>query len=326
MIQTAMPDSRNTIVTAFERLLNDYRQQEFKVATKEEEAEKLKDRELLVKTANYTVNNIINGMAALQLNFAASINELTDRLTTESDKLAEIKKAIAVETENLKQLHQIRLVADALHIFSREHQEKIKCLEIRTATQIEAIEKEMEQTRKIWDKERQEFTLKNQETLKLITQKREQEEADYEYELKRQRKIELDDYLEDRRLQERELKMLELEKTKNWQERQQYLENHRSQFTKNSEKAATFEEKLAEEYNKAKGEAIKEADRKAKIEIDLIEKEWEATKQGNLLKIESLEQTIERQIEQIDRLTTQLEQVNTQAQNLAMQAFQTTGK
>lgn len=79
---------------------------------------------------------------------------------------------------------------------------------------------------------------------------------------------------------------------------------------------------LSEEYNKAKGNAIKEADSKYKVEAELQEKEWSANQQGYELKIESLTAVIERQVEQIAEITSQLQEANTQAQNLAMQAFQ----
>jgi hypothetical protein len=258
----------------------------------------------------------------LQLNFGGIINELTTELTTESDKLEELKKSIEVETKNLEQLRQVRLVADALHILSQEHQEKIRLLETRTTIQVEAINKEIEKTRKLWEKEQQEFTVQAQEVATLLTQQRKREVADYEYELRRNRQIEQDKYLEEKRLQERELEALGQEKTENWAERNKYLVDRQAEFTKNQETVATFDEKLQEETNKARGEAIKEAERKAKVETDLIEKEWEKIKQDNELKLESLQQTIEQQIEQINQLTLQLEQVNNQAQNLAMQAFQ----
>jgi hypothetical protein len=322
MVQTATQNSKSQIMTAFDRLLDEYQQQESKVATKEEEAETVKDRELLIKTADYTVVNIINRMAALQLNFGGIVNELTTELTTESDKLEELKKAIEVETKNLEQLRQVRLVADALHILRQEHQEKIRLLETRTTSQVEAIDKEIGKTRKLWEKEQQEFSVQVQEVATLLTQQREREVADYEYELRRKRQIEQDKYLEEKRLQERELEALQQEKTKNWAERNKHLADRQAEFIKNQEKAATFDEKLQEEANKSRAEAIKEAERKAKVETDLIEKEWEKIKQGNELKLESLQQTIEQQIEQINQLTLQLEQVNNQAQNLAMQAFQ----
>jgi hypothetical protein len=75
------------------------------------------------------------------------------------------------------------------------------------------------------------------------------------------------------------------------------------------------------EYNKAKGEAIKEAERKAKVETDLLEKEWEAAQKGYDFQTSSLEATIARYEQQIAELTTQFQESNSQAQSLAIKAF-----
>jgi hypothetical protein len=326
MTQATFPDNKNTIMAAFGKLLTEYQQTESKVATKEEEAEKAKNQQLLVKTTDYTVDNIVNSMASLQLNFGGIIHQLTDNLTVELDKLEELKKAIAVEREHLQQLSKVRLVADALHILNQEHQAKINILKNQTASQKEAIEKEIAQTRKEWEKEQGEWETKVREVEEQLIKQRKQEEADYQYELERQRTIETNDYEEDKKLQERELQEIAAEKNKDWKVREKYLADNLAEFTTNQEKIAGFEEKLKEEYNKAKGEAIKEAERKAKVETDLLEKEWEATKQGFELKLASLSATIEHQTEQITELNKQLQEVNTQAQNLAMQAFQNPSK
>lgn len=322
MNQPNVKDNKDAIVAAFGQLLTQYQKNESKIATKEEEAEKNKNQQLLNKTLDYTVDNIINGMASLQLSFGSAVNDLADNLTIESNKLEELQKAIAVEKAYLKQLNQVRLVADALHILDREHQEKISSLQVKTTAEKEAIEKEIAQTRKYWQKEQAEFDTKVAEATELLTKQREAEEADYEYELDRQRKIELDEYEENKRLQTRELTEQETNKNKDWAEREKYLAENKKEFIKNKEDIDGFEAKLKEEYNKAKGSAIKEADSKSKVAAELQEKEWAANQQGYELKIESLTSVIERQTEQIAEITTQLQEVNTQAQNLAMQAFQ----
>ncbi len=321
MSQMTYPEGKDRILAAFNQLLQQYQKAESKVATKEEAAEKIKNQELVTKATDYTVDNIVNGMALLQLEFGTAINELTENLTTESIKLEELKKAIAVEKNHLQQLSQVRIVADTLHILQQEHQGKLRLLEEKTSKQQEEITKETENYRKQWEKEQAEFDNRIQEEDRLLQQKREQEEADFQYELARQRKIETDDYEEDKRQQEIELADIRTEKEKNWQEREQYLADNLQEFTENTQKIATFEEKIKEAYNKAKGNAIKEAERKAKVESDLLEKEWEAEKQGYEFKIEALQATIERQINQISELTAQLQETNTQSQNLAMRAF-----
>ena len=322
MNQPNVRDSKDSICTAFNQLLNQYQKSESKIATKEEEAEKAKNQQLLSKTLDYTVDNIINGMASLQLSFGSVVNKLADNLTVESNKLDELQKAIAVEKEHLEQLNQVRLVADALYILNQEHQEKIISLKTRTAAQKEAIEKEIALNRKQWRKEQAEFETRVQEAQELLVKQREEEQADYQYELERQRTIESDEYEENKRLQERELAEKEAINNKEWSEREKYLADNKKEFLKNKEQIDGFEVKLKEEYNKAKGNAIKEADSKHKVEADLQEKEWSANQKGYELKIESLTTVIEKQSQQIAEITAQLQEVNTQAQNLAMQAFQ----
>ena len=322
MNQSNIRDRKDNITTAFNQLLNQYQQSESKIATKEEEAEKNKNQQLLKKTGHYTVDNIINGMAALQLSFGSAIDKLADDLTIESDKLDELNKAIAVEQEHLQQLNQVRLVADALHILYQEHQEKIASLQTQTAREKEFIEKEIVKTRKHWHKEQDEFEIQIQEAAELLAKQRAEEAADYQYELERQRTIENDEYEENKRLQIRELAELEVTNKQDWAEREQYLADNKPEFIKNQEQIEGFEAKLKEEYNKAKGYAIKEADSKYKVETELQEKEWSANQQGYELQIESLTAIITRQTQQIAEITAQLQEANTQAQNLAMQAFQ----
>jgi hypothetical protein len=322
MSQIASQDNKEKILSAFKQLMAEYQKNESKVETKEEEAEKEKNEQLLVKTAAYTVDNIVNGMAVLQLDFGTIINELADKLVLESEKLEEFKKAIGVENQKLVELRQVRLVADALYILRQEHQEELRILEEKIQTQQEAIEKEIAKTRKNWEQESTEFEVKTNEERETIAKQREQKAADDLYEIERVRKLETDRYEETKRLQERELSELERDKQKDWSEREKILAEKQTEFGENTKKIEGHEEKLKQDYNKAKEEAIKEAERQAKIKFDLFEKEWEANKQGCELKIQSLEATIQRNAEQIAELTDRLQTVTTQAQNLAMKAFQ----
>lgn len=322
MTETAIQESKEQIMSAFEMLLKNYQKTDSKIATKEEEAAKEKNKHLLEKAANYTVNNIVNSMATLQLDFGNIIKEIGERLDTESNTLTELKKAISVETEKLAQLKQIRLVADALYILRQEHEEKIKTLENNIAQGKEALTKESEKHRKIWEKEESEFELKLTEETVLLTKLREKQEADFNYAKQIEIKMSMDEYEETKRSQERELTISNQDKEKIWQEREKQLKEEEKDFNSNQKKIEGFEEKLKEEYNKAKGDAIKEAEKEAKIKTDLVEKEWESNKQGFDFKIQSLEATIQRQNEQITEIINQLQNATNQAQNLALKAFQ----
>ena len=321
MSQTEFSSSKNQILAEFEKLLAAEKENGLKVATREEEAKKQKNQELLELASGYTVDNIVNTMASLQLDFGNIISNLSGDLTTEANKLDELKRAIVVEQKHLEQIQKVRLVADALYILRQEHQERLRLLENNTNEQREAITKEMEQTRKLWEQEEQEFTTKVEEENQLLAREREKEAVDYQYTIERNRKIETDEYEEIKRLQEREMQQLSIQKEKSWEEREQILTEQEPEFVKNQEKVAGFEEELKQAYNKARGDAIKDAEREAKVKADLIEKEWEVAESTAQLEIQSLEETIESHRARISELNEQLQAATNQAQNLAMRAF-----
>ncbi|WP_342597275.1 hypothetical protein VKI21_00695 [Cyanobacterium aponinum UTEX 3222] len=322
MSQAELQPTKVQIMSAFHRLLNQYQQQEAKITTKEEAIEKEKNKVLLTKVADYTVNNIVNSMATLQLDFGNLTKEIAIRLENESNILIDLKKAITVEAKRLEELKQIRLVADGLYILRQEHQEKLKLLENQIEESKKLIEIQQEKLRKNWEKEQAEFEIKIAEESKLLEEARAKEEADYNYNLQISRKREMDEYEETKRNQERELNLLGKEKNKLWQERENILASQEEEFKANQEKIAQLEEQIKTEVNKARSEAIQEADREAKVKANLVEKEWEATKQGYEFKIQSLEAKIAQQNQQIDAIALQLQNATNQAQSLALKAFQ----
>ncbi|MDQ2099951.1 MAG: hypothetical protein QQW96_20155 [Tychonema bourrellyi B0820] len=314
-------ESKAKILQNFQQILAENKKIESKVETKEQEAEKAKNKQLLEVASTYTVDSIVKGLADLQLDFGSVINGLSERLSAEASKLDELKRGIEIETAQLQQLQRIRVVADALYILTQEHQEKITALEQSAASQREVIEKDTIQKRKIWEKEQQEFDIIVQERTALIIKEREQETADYRYELERTRTVATDEYEETKRKLERELQQSTREKEKNWVEREKVLSDNQAQFAENQTKAAGFEEELKQAYIKAKEEAIQEVSREAKVKADLVDKEWEGTKQGYELKVQSLQQNIGRQAEQIAEISAQLQATMKQSQDLAMKAF-----
>ena len=324
MVQEKIQKSKEQIMAALQQLLVQNQAKEGKIETKEQIAEKEKNQDLLTKVADYTVDNIVNRMATVQLDFSNLTKEIADRLVTESDVLTELKKAIKVEQEKLVELRQVRLVADALYILRQEHEEKIRLLENQTEEAENQIQEQQEKNRKIWAKEQAEFEASIAESAELLNSKRQEEESDYDYHLEVDRKREMDEYEETKRVQERELKLANQEKNKGWQEREEALASQEAEFKANQEKITGFEEKIKTEVNKARGEAIKEANKEAEVKANLIEKEWEGTKQGLEFKIQSLEAKIQQQNEEIEAIMAQLQNATEQSQNLALRAFQPT--
>lgn len=323
MNKAASRDSKEQILVAFKEVLAEQKKLESRIATREEEAEKAKNKELLDTASTYTVDSIVKGLADLQLDFGSIIQNLAAKLSTETTKLDELKRAIDIENQHLEELRKIRVVADVLHILNLEHQETLRSLEQTHTEERERLEKEQTNLRKAWQKEQETFDNNVQERTARLTADRQRETDDYQYQLERVRKIELDEYEEIKRNLERELQEAEKDKQKQWKERTHLLDSQQTEFTENQKKVEGYPKELEEAIKKAREEAIKDASQDAKVQADLVQKEWEAAKQSYELKVQSLEQTIERQTEQISELSAQLQAVMQQAQNLAMRAFET---
>lgn len=322
MNQFAVKDSKEQIVAAFQRILAERKKLELKIATRQEEAEKEKNKQILSTASTYTVDSIVKGLADLQLEFGSIVIGLSEKLAKENSKLDELKLALEVETKHLQELQQIRVVADALDILNREHQEKLKTLEQNANNQKKGLEKEKNQTRKTWQQEQAEYEIKLQEQNELLAKERQQEIEDYQYRLELARKINTDAYQARKRNLERDLQESTQLKGKDWAEREKILTAQQPQFVEYQKQITAFTTEVEEAIKKAREEAIRDVNQDAKVKADLFEKDWQGSKQSYELKIQSLEQAIAKQAEQIESLSSQLQAALKQAQDLAMRAFE----
>jgi hypothetical protein len=319
-------DSKTQILTELERILAEQNRPSLKVATKEEEAQLAKNKEIVTRAATYTVDTIVKGMADLQLEFGSIVAGLSEKLTLEVEKLTEVKQSIEIETQHQSELQQVRVVADALHIITQEHQQSLKAIEQQLANEQEQLERAQTNIRKQWERSDLEYTEQQAELATVVTKERQKEQDEFQYKATRDRQLQTDAYTETKRNQEQDIRDRDREKQKQWKEREKFLKDNQKLGEENLAKVAAFPAELEESIKKVREEAIKETSSNEKVKADLVEKEWEGSKQGYEMKIQSLERVIERQNEQITAITEQLQTVMNQAQSLAMKAFETSAR
>jgi hypothetical protein len=322
----AVKDSKQQLMQAFQQIISERKKLETKIATKQEEAEKAKNKETLEAASAYTVDSIVKGLADLQLEFGSIVNQLSEKLATQNSKLDELNRAREIATQNLQELQQIRIVADTLDILTQEHREKLKTLEEDIRSKRETLEKEIVQKRKEWQKEQAEYEEALQAYNESLAKQRSLETDEYQYKLETTRKLNTDAYEAIKRDSEREIQENTQHKEKDWAEREKILKQRQPLFTEYQHKITAFPSEMEEAIKKGREEAIKDTSQKAKVEADLFEKDWESTKQSYDAKVQSLEQTIQKQVEQIEGISAQLQTALKQAQDLAMRAFDGSAK
>lgn len=322
MARIIAKDSKEQLKQVFQQIIAERKKSDFKIATKQEVAESEKNQQVLEIASTYTVDSIVKGLADLQLEFGSIVRQLSEKLANENSKLDELKLAIEIETQHLQELQEIRIAADAVHILSQEHQEQLNVIEQNNSNQKQLLGKEIAQQRKNWQQEQSEFETNIQQQNELLLKERQKEADDYQYRLDLTRKINTDAYEARKRNLEREVQEITQTKQKQWAEREKILTDEQPLFKENQKKIESFASEIEEAIKKAREEAIRDVHQDAKVKADLFEKEWQGTKQSYELKIQGLEQTITKQIEQIQSLESQLQAAMKQAQDLAMRAFE----
>ena len=314
--------AKEQLKQAFQQIVADKKRLEFQIATRQEIAEKEKNQQVLEVASTYTVDSIIKGLADLQLEFGGIVRQLSEKLANENSKLDELKLAIEIEVQHLQELQEIRIAADTVHILNQEHQEQLSRLEQNNSSQKQVLEKAIIEQRKNWQQEQSEYESILSQQNELLLRERQRETEDYQYRLELTRKINTDAYDSRKRNLEREVQEVTQIKQKQWTERETLLTEQQPSFEENLKKIESFNVELEEAIKKAREEAIRDVHQDAKVKADLFEKEWQSTKQNYELKVQDLEGSITKQIEQIHGLENQLQAAMKQSQDLAMRAFE----
>jgi len=311
------------ILKSFEKIRADYQRKEKQIATKQDLAARKKDIELVEQASTYTPETVFQGLAQLQSHFGQFVEELSKQMTTEVEKLAQIQRAIQVETQQLETLRNIQITAESLNIQQQEHQNTLQNLTEEYRQKHEQLEQEMTKQRETWQQKQTEYDKEQQKQTATIEKTRSAEEEDYHYQVQWQHTKEADEYEKEKRGLERRLAEEQKKKEKNWQEREQYLTKHQTEFEQHKAKVENMPKELEEAVKKAREDAIKDTYKEEENKAKLRDKEMEAKRKAFELKIDSLNKTVERQKIRIVQLSEQLQTASQQVQQLAMTAVST---
>jgi hypothetical protein len=319
-------NSKEQILAAFKRVLERQKSLASKLITKEEQAEQANNLEVVRAASGYTIENIVKGLADLQLAFGGAIDNLTKRLLDDSVKLDELQRALSVETNRFQHLTEIRAAADALNILKQEYSDDLHQFEEQAKLRTEALDTEQAQVRGRWAEEAKAHDAAAKKFDENLADTRAKAENDFNYQLARTRQIDVDSFEQKKLLALRSNAEEEARRNTNWAEREAALVLRAAEFAAHKKKVDEFSQELDEQVKKTREEAIKETFADAKIKAELLEKEVEANRKVSALQIQSLEATLVKQAEQLEALTAQLQAATKQTQELAHKAIEGTSR
>jgi len=319
---TELPTSSDQIITRFNQLRKAQERRNGELITRAEEAERASRREVVGKAADYTVESIVTGLAELQLEFSTELDTISDRLQSESDKLALLQRAITIESDRLTTLRDIQVAAEALALLNREQALEREAFEARMIEDRAALAKTRETVRADWAEEAasHEAAVVAFETQRA--RERSQAEEAYTYETARKRKRDADDYTNRKLALERQLAETGAQKEADWAAREAYLTVNEEKIVGLRTRVTELPGELDKAVKDARAKAIRDTNEDAEIEAELRQKEHESDLKVFALRIETLESTIVKQAEQTILLSEQLQIASNQSQDLAVKAIE----
>lgn len=149
-----------------------------------------------------------------------------------------------------------------------------------------------------------------------------QEQEEYEYRKKVERKRDEDEYIIKKQVLERELQERLVIKEEEIKKREQFLKEQEDEIKALRKQAEAFPAELKKEVDEVAKHTKADMEANAKIDQELKTKDNEREREIAKLKISSLEETIKQQTSQITSLERQLAQASSKAQELAVKVIE----
>lgn len=280
--------TKGEIFSAYKQLLKEFHEKAGDSRTKKETKQAF-DQEVIQKASGYSVENILEAISNLDSAVRKSLRELGEQLMRESQKLRELQEAIRIEQDNLQKTKKIKVEVDTLENLIEAQKAENQQFHEDMAEKREDFQREMQTKKEAW--------------------KREQEEYEYELELKRRK--EENEYAGKKVVAETELT-----------NREKALAAAEQELADLREKAKRFMPELEAAVQKAKEEAQREARKEEQIKADLLKEKYDGERKIAALTIDTLKERVAALETEAAALKTSLSSATQEVKDVAVKVIE----
>ncbi len=305
--------TKGEILKAYEALLKDVQKAKTDVP-KQQQEEKAK-KVILDKLADVDNDSIVKSVVSLKSNLNNALDELTQRLTEEFQKLENIREAIALEKKSLDDLYSLSANTDSLAAMLLAQKEKR-----------ESFEQEIAEKRAQWEQEKEKHEIEKKEYSAELQKNRKREEEEHAYNQKIKRQKEQDVYEAQRAELENGLKERKITFEKEFAAREEALKITENEFAELQKNAAEFPGKLEKSLKEKEQEISEKLKAKYDFDIQLIKNQNEAELKLKEQITNSLQEKIKEQQAQIKEYADKANRAEAAMKDIAVKALESATK
>ena len=329
----SMKNTKQQLLSAYNKLLKKIEEERDKELKPEKKLQEKKKEDVLSSISGLSTDDVTEEINKLKVDIGKTLSKVSDKLEAEVKKLDNVQQAIEIKQQELKEIYEIEKSAATLAaLIESQHQERQRFTE-DMVLQKENLRKDIEHTRAQWkaEKEKYEAELKEQKAIEANARVREREE--YNYAFDREKQLARDKFedekaslLAEKERIEREIKEYKAQSEKELQERERLIIEREQELEALQVQVRDFPAELERAVTRANKEATEKIQTKADYEKNLLQKQFEGERNVLTARIESLEQTVQEQHEQLVKLSKQQELAYQKVQDVAVKAIEGASK
>lgn len=232
-----------------------------------------------------------------------------------------LELAIEMKKNELKDLYDLEVEANSLTAMINAHKDTQRELEEEAKENKKAIEAEIKALEAELKAKEEEVENEIAEERERVSKIRQREEEEYQYNLKRKRQLEDDEWEDNKKARESVIASKEedlVNKAKELSERETYIVDL-------EDKVASISDQVASAYEEGKKEGKAKADKSNAFEVRCLETKHEYEVQNLQNQIDRLEQDLETEKSKNNDLQNKLDDAYTQMRELATNTVQSVG-
>ena len=317
-------NTKAEILKAYEILLKDVQNAKADVPKLIQEEKQRK--ETLEKVAKVSNEGIVKSVTALKSDLNNSLDEILRNLNDEFKKLEEIRAAIALEKKSLEDLYSLSANTDSLAAMLLTQKEKKESFEKEIKEKEEVFTNEITSKKTQWEIEKAKQKSEEKEYADELSKGRKREEEEYTYNLKIRRQKEQDEYDSKKLLLEKDLTGKKAQFEQEVSSRELNLKNTEAELAELRKNSTEFPAKLEKALKDKEAEVSKQLQTKYGFDIQLIEKQNEADIRLKDQTINSLQEKIKEQQEQLKEYADKANRAEANVKDIAVKAIENASK
>ena len=320
--ELSMSNTKKEMLDAYNALLKQLQEKREAELKPEKRIEEKKKREVVEVAEALSSEGVVKEIGNLKLEIGKMLTHISDGLEEEVSKFNQIKKAIEIKDEEVKELYEIERSAETLAALIEAQNQKRQEFESEMDARKQELTQEIQAMREDWGKEKKRHEAEIKERDAAEAKRREREKEEYGYSFKREQQLAKDKFEDEKAKMEKEIHLKKEQMEKELTEREKAVAEREEELGELQKKVIAFPKEMENAVNKAVKEATEKITLEAKNKAELIRKEFDGERNVLTTRIESLEKTVKEQSVQISNLSEQLEKAYQKVQDIAIKSVE----